>query len=234
MTPTTHAERQALFSQFALVADALAHGHRLSLLELLAQGERGVEVLAGFLGISIASASQHLQKLKRAGLVVDRPEGRHRLYRLSGDQVSSLVLSLEKVAETSLASVEKLVHEQIRSRDGEPPIRARYLWARLGKEPLVLIDVRPAEEYRAGHLPGALHIPWERLRHRPPDLPELPVDSMIVVYCRGPYCVLALEALVSLRRLGYRVRRLEEGVPEWRRLGFPVEVEAPKAAEASG
>ena len=231
MTHQTFSDRQTLFSQFALVADALAHGHRLSLLELLAQGERRVEVLAGFLGISIASASQHLQKLKRAGLVIDRPNGRHRLYRLSGDQVSSLVLSLEKVAEASLASVEKLVHEQIRSRDEEPPIRATELWARMGQEPLVLLDVRPAEEYRDGHLPGAIHIPWEQLRRESPDLPH---ESMIVVYCRGPYCFLALEALKALRRQGYRVRRLEEGVPEWRRLGFPVEGEAVETERALG
>ncbi len=231
MTPKTPSDRQALFSQFALVADALAHGSRLSLLELLAQGERGVEALAGFLGISIASASQHLQKLKRAGLVVDRPVGRHRLYRLSGDPVSSLVLSLEKVAEASLASVEKLVHEQIRSRDEEPPIRAAELWARLGQEPLVLVDVRPVEEYRAGHLPGAIHIPRERLRS---ELPALSPESMIVVYCRGPYCFLALEALEILRREGYRARRLEEGVPEWRLLGFPVEKDVSETARAGG
>jgi rhodanese-related sulfurtransferase/DNA-binding MarR family transcriptional regulator len=223
MSLTSRSDQHALFSQFALVADALAHCHRLSLLELLAQGERRVEVLAGFLGISIASTSQHLQKLKRAGLVVDRPVGRQRLYRLSGNQVASLVLALEKVAETSLASVEKLVGEQIRSRDVEPPIRAAELRALIEREPVVLLDVRPAEEYLAGHLPGALHLPWERLRHEPPTWPA---DSMIVVYCRGPYCFLALEALQALHRQGYRVRRLEDGVPEWRRLGFPVEEDA--------
>lgn len=212
--------RESLFAQFALVADALAHGSRLALLELLAQGERDVESLGRLLGLNAASTSQHLQRLKRAGLVSDRRAGRRRIYRLSGDSVSALVGALERVAEASLASVEKLVDEQLRSQDGEPPITSSELIELIRRQAVVLLDVRPPEEYAAGHLPGAVNLPIERLRR---EALALPAAHEIVVYCRGPYCMLAFEAVRTLRRRGYRVRRLEEGVPEWRRAGLPVE-----------
>jgi rhodanese-related sulfurtransferase/predicted transcriptional regulator len=218
--------QQALFNQFATVAEALAHGNRLALLELLAQGERDVETLARHLGISLASCSQHLQKLKQAGLILDRRAGRHRVYRLANDEVSVLVVALQNVAATTSLAAEKTIQERLRRLDPEPPIPAGTLWELIQKQAVHLLDVRPAEEYQSGHLPCAISWPIERLRAEPPTITP---DRPIVVYCRGRYCFLALEALMKLRRGGYRVTRLEEGVPEWARGGYPVEVGAARA-----
>ncbi len=217
---STREIRQTLFAQFAAVADALAHGSRLALLELLAQGERDVETLSGLLGVSVASTSQHLQRLKHAGLVSARRDGRRRIYRLASDEVSALVLNIGKVAEASLASVEKIVNQQLRAQDELPPVSAGELAKLSARRAVVIVDVRPAEEYAVAHLPGAVNIPLDTLRR---EMSRLPQEREIVVYCRGPYCLLALDAMRMLRRRHYRVRRLEESVPEWRRAGLPVE-----------
>ncbi len=217
---STREVRQTLFAQFAVVADALAHSSRLALLELLAQGDRDVETLSGLLGLSVASTSQHLQRLRHAGLVSPRRDGRRRIYRLASDEVSALVLNIGKVAEASLASVEKIVNQQLRAQDELPPVSAGELAKLSARRAVVIVDVRPAEEYAVAHLPGAVNIPLDTLRR---EMSRLPQEREIVVYCRGPYCLLALDAMRMLRRRHYRVRRLEESVPEWRRAGLPVE-----------
>lgn len=223
MAKSSHEVQQRLFAQFARVAEGLAHGHRLALLELLSQGERDVESLANLTGLSVASVSQHLQRLKRAGLVVARRAGRRQIYQLSSPRVSALVTSLQRIAEECVAEVEKLVEEALRARDTEPPVSAREL-AKLVKEGAVtVVDVRPEQEYAAGHLPGAINVPVESLRRRSGELPR---QRPLVVYCRGPYCVLALDALEYLHQKGFKVRRLEESVAEWQRAGLPVECSA--------
>jgi len=220
MAISSHEVQHRLFAQFAHVADGLAHGHRLALLELLSQGERDVESLANVTGLSVASVSQHLQRLKRAGLVTARRAGRRQIYQLSSPRVSALVTSLQRIAEECVAEVEKLVEEALRARDTEPPVSAQEL-AKLVKDGAVtVVDVRPEQEYAAGHLPGALNMPVESLRRRSKELSR---QQPLVVYCRGPYCMLALDALEFLHKKGFKVRRLEESVAEWRRAGLPVE-----------
>ncbi len=220
MTISSQEIQQRLFAQFARVAEGLAHGHRLALLELLSQGERDVESLADVTGLSVASVSQHLQRLKRVGLVSARRAGRRQIYQLSSPRVSALVTSLQHIAEECVAEVEKLVDDALRARDSEPPVSAREL-AKLVKEGAVtVVDVRPEQEYAAGHLPGALNMPLASLRQRSEELSR---NTPLVVYCRGPYCVLALDALEYLHQKGFKVRRLEESVADWQRAGLPVE-----------
>jgi rhodanese-related sulfurtransferase/predicted transcriptional regulator len=216
--------QQQLFQAFARVADGLAHGHRIALLELLAQGERDVETLAQHLALSVATVSQHLQRLKRAGLVVARREGRRQVYRLASPKVSGLLASLQRLAEECLVDVEKLVSEEIDARDAIPPVSAAELERLLESGQALLLDVRPAEEFAAGHIPGAINVPLERLME---DIESLPGNREIVVYCRGPYCMLTLDALEMLRARGLSVRRLEPGVPAWHGAGRPVEKNAP-------
>lgn len=220
MTVSSRETQQRLFAQFAQVAEGLAHGNRLALLELLAQGERDVDSIAQVTGLSMASVSQHLQRLKRAGLVTVRRAGRRRIYQLSSPRVSALVTSLQRIAEECLAEVDKLVGEVLRARDVQPPLGARELAELVKRTRMTILDVRPEQEYAAGHLPGAVNIPLESLRRRAKELPR---HGLVVVYCRGPYCVLALDAVDYLHRKGFDVRRLEESVSAWRRAGFPVE-----------
>lgn len=212
--------KKALFAQFAMVAKALSHGHRLELLEFLAQRERNVESLARMTGLSLANASQHLQHLRRAGLVTARKSGHHVLYRVADEAVEALLASLRSVAESNLAEVEKLVAGYLRSKDGFEPVSPKQLLQRARAGLVTVIDVRPAEEFAAGHLPDAVSIPLNQLKDR---LSELPRDQEVVAYCRGPYCVLAYEAVAELRRHGYSARRLQGGLPEWRIAGLPVE-----------
>jgi rhodanese-related sulfurtransferase len=213
--------KNLLYEQFARVGKALASPHRLELLDVLAQGERTVEMLARETGMSIASASQHLQVLRAARLVETRRAGVSIYYRLASDAVSLLWLSLRQVGETHLAELEQLVATFLQDRAALSPINAQELREALVDERVILLDVRPFEEYQAGHLPQARSIPVVELEAR---LAELPHDKEIVAYCRGPYCVFADEAVALLRTHGYEARRLEEGVPEWRQLGLPVVV----------
>lgn len=214
--------KQALFEQLAVIARALGSAARLELLDFLAQGERNVEELAQTAGLSVANTSKHLQQLKSAGLVEARREGKHIRYRLSDDRALDAVRVLRILAEAHLDQVGDLVSSYLRSRDALEPVPASELLERAREGLVTVIDVRPPEEYAQGHIAGALNIPLDRLKQQ---LRQLPRDREVVAYCRGPWCVLSYEAVARLRRAGIEARRLEDGLPEWRRAGLPVEAE---------
>ncbi len=212
--------KQALFDQVATVAKALGHAHRLELLEFLAQGERSVEALVEKTDLSVGNTSQHLQQLRRAGLVSSRRDGKYILYRLSGDEVVVLVAALRTVAEQNLAEVQQVLAGYFHDRDSLEAVTSATLMSRIREASVTILDVRPQDEYAAGHLPGALNIPLAQLQSQ---LALLPRDQQIVAYCRGPYCVLSFEAVAALRKLGFDIRRYEAGFPEWQAAGLPVE-----------
>lgn len=209
-----------LFNQFARVAKAMSSGNRLELLEFLAQGERPVDALAEVSGMTLANTSQHLQQLRLAGLVESRKEGLRVYYRLSGDDVVDLLKGLRQVAERHLAEVNLLVRDYLSSRDALEPIPRAELLSRAREGLVMVLDVRPAEEFAAGHLPGAVNIPLGELEGH---LEEFGTDREIVAYCRGPHCILAFEAVARLRAQGLQARRLHDGFPEWKSSGLPVE-----------
>jgi rhodanese-related sulfurtransferase/DNA-binding transcriptional ArsR family regulator len=213
--------KNQLYEQFARIGKALASPHRLELLDVLAQGERTVEALAQETGMPIANASQHLQVLRAARLVETRRAGVSIYYRLASEEVVSLWLSLRSVGERHLAEIDHVIESFLQDRAHLQPISAQDLLEQVRADQVIVLDVRPVEEYRAGHLPQALSMPVAELEAR---LQELPSDKEIVAYCRGPYCVFADEAVALLRARGYQARRLEEGVPDWRRRGLPVEM----------
>jgi rhodanese-related sulfurtransferase len=213
------AAKTPLFDAFAQAAKALASGRRLELVDVLANGERTVEALAGEVGLSVANTSQHLQILRQAGLVSSRREGTSVHYRLAAPEVFELWRTLRTLAASRLAEVERLTAAYLGSRDELEPVTREELARRLQDDDLVVLDVRPATEYAAGHLPGAVSIPVGELRRR---LAELPADREIVAYCRGPYCAFAHEAVGLLREEGYAARRLEDGLPEWQAAGLAV------------
>ncbi len=212
--------KQALFAEFATVARALGHSHRLEILEHLAQGERGVEALSRRIGLSIANTSQHLQQLRRAGLVGPRRDGKFVLYSLADDTVLGLLSSLRQVAERNVAEVDRIVRGYFADRDNLEPVSREELLERSREGLVTVLDVRPTDEFALGHLPGAVNIPLDDLEAR---LADLDPGQEIVAYCRGTYCVLSFEAVAELRRRGFRVRRLEDGYPEWKAAGLPVE-----------
>jgi rhodanese-related sulfurtransferase/DNA-binding transcriptional ArsR family regulator len=208
----------------AEVAKALGHAHRIELVEQLAQGPRSVDALATRVGLSVANASQHLQQLRRAGLVSTQRDGKRVVYRLADDaeaDIVALIGGLRGVAERTVASMERVIGAYFRTRDELEPVAAGELVTRLREGSVVLLDVRPEDEYGLGHLPGALNIPLRELEAR---LSELPRTHEIVAYCRGPYCVLSFEAVAALRTHGFNVRRFDEGFPEWKAAGLPIEV----------
>ncbi len=219
---TTSHFKQDLFAQFARIGKAMSNGHRLELLEFIAQGERSVDELARVSGLSVANTSQHLQQLRQAGLVLARKQGQKVYYRISGDDVLELFACLRGVAERHLAEVRHLVDDYLKTRDSLEAIAADELLERARRDLVTVIDVRPEEEYRQGHLPGAVNIPLQELERQ---LERLDPDQQIVAYCRGPHCVLAFDAVQTLREQGFEARRLEGGLPEWRLLGLPVEAE---------
>ena len=210
--------KQLLFDQFALVAKTLGHAHRLELLEQLAQGERNVEELAAKTGLSIANASQHLQRMARAGLVASRREGKFVVYSLAGNAVLEALAALRLVAEKNVAEVQRVVRSYFDERDSFEPVSRKELLKRSRAGAVTILDVRPPDEFALGHLQGALNIPLRALEAR---LSELKRSGEIVAYCRGPYCVLSYEAVAALRKRGYKARRLEDGFPEWRAAGLP-------------
>jgi rhodanese-related sulfurtransferase len=214
------AAKTALFDEFARAAKALASGRRIELLDVLANGERTVEALAGEVGLTVANTSQHLQILRQAGLVSGRREGTSIHYRLAAPEVFELWRTLRTLAASRLAEVERLAAAYLGARDELQPVTREELNRRLQNgEDLVVLDVRPAAEYAAGHLPGAVSIPVAELRRR---LAELPADREVVAYCRGPYCAFAHEAVVLLREAGVSAWRLEDGLPEWQAAGLAV------------
>ncbi len=212
--------KDSLFEQFARVGKALSNGHRLELLELLAQGERSVEELADLAGLSLANASQHLQVLRSARLVAMRKDGLYARYRLNNDGALKLWLAFRKFGESEIADVQHLVRSYLHKRESLEAITAEQLRSRLDQGNVVVMDVRPMEEYCHGHIRGALSIPVDELEQR---LKQLSKRKTIVAYCRGPYCVFADEAVRLLQAHGYRALRLEQGFPEWKMLGLPIE-----------
>ncbi|MBI5710450.1 MAG: metalloregulator ArsR/SmtB family transcription factor [Candidatus Eisenbacteria bacterium] len=215
-----HELKTRLFQEFSRVGKAVASPRRLELLEILAQGERSVEALARETALSLANASHHLQVLREARLVEARKEGLHVYYRLAGPDVFELARVIRSLAERRLAEVERIVRTYFRARDQLEPVEREELLERARVGTVSVLDVRPAVEYRAGHIPGAVSIPAAELEQR---IGELPPDREVVAYCRGPYCVLAYRAVEILRARGLGARRLTEGFPEWRAAGLPVE-----------
>ena len=212
--------KSQVFEQFAELARVLGQANRLELLEHAAQGERPVERLAQLTGLSVANASQHLQVLRRSGFVRGRRDGKQVLYRLGDGPVVELLAALRRYAEHSRAELNAIVADYFARLDSLEPVSRKDLLKRLKDKSVVLLDVRPEDEYAQGHLPGALNVPLARLGRQ---LAALPKRAQIVAYCRGPYCVLAFEAVAALRAKGYDARRLEDGFPEWRAAGLPVE-----------
>jgi rhodanese-related sulfurtransferase/DNA-binding transcriptional ArsR family regulator len=211
--------KDGLFDGFARVARALGNGHRLEIVDVLAQGARSVDELAGEIDESTANTSQHLQVLARAGLVRSRRVGTRVVYRLAGDDVAALWSSLSVVAARHLAEVEVLAADYLGERGGVEEVSAGELAARLAEGRVVVLDVRPAAEYRAGHIAGALSVPPDELTELTAGVPK---RAEVVAYCRGPYCVYADDAVRLLRARGIRARRLAVGFPEWRQAGLPV------------
>jgi rhodanese-related sulfurtransferase/DNA-binding transcriptional ArsR family regulator len=216
--------KQAIFESLAEIAQALGHGHRLELLEHLGQGERSVEELAARVGLTFANASRHLRILRRASLVETRRAGKRVIYSLAGEaEMIGLTRALAAVGERNAAEVERVLASYFRARDAMEPVSRSELMARLKDDLVTVLDVRPEDEFRLGRLPRALNIPLSQLERR---LAELPPGAEIVAYCRGPYCVLSFEAVALLRTHGYPARRLEDGFPEWKAAGLPVEASA--------
>lgn len=213
-----------LYEQFARIGKVLGNPKRLELLHLLGQGERSVESLALACGLRLTTASAHLQVLRQARLVETRKDGVKVFYRIADDTVYRLLIALQDVGRTRLAEVQQIVRDYFEARDELQPIGKEELWERIQRGDVVVLDVRPAHEYRAGHIPRAISIPADELVAK---LGTLPADAEIAAYCRGPYCVLAAQALEVLRSNGRRARRLEDGFPEWRLAGLPVEFAAP-------
>ena len=213
----------ALLEEYALVARALSAPARLSLLEQLAQGERGVEALAEKTGLTIANCSQHLQQLRRAALVTRRRDGKAVIYRLTDAKTLALMDLLRVVAERNLAQVDRILRGLAGGEDAPEPVSREQLAARLADGSVTVLDVRPADEYAAGHIPGALNTTLAELER---IFPTLDPSAEIVAYCRGPYCVYAHQAVAALRNHGFNARRLEGGLPEWREDGRPVLTDA--------
>jgi rhodanese-related sulfurtransferase/DNA-binding HxlR family transcriptional regulator len=216
--------KAALYAQFAEIAQALGHAHRLELIEHLGQGERSVEELAARAGLTFANASRHLRILRRASLVETRRDGKRVIYRLAGEvEMIGLMRALAVVGERNVAEVERVLAGYFRASDAMEPVSRSELMARLRDDLVIVLDVRPEDEFRLGRLPRALNIPLSELEHR---LAELPHGPDVVAYCRGPYCVLSFEAVALLRTRGYTARRLEDGFPEWKAAGLPIEASA--------
>jgi rhodanese-related sulfurtransferase/DNA-binding transcriptional ArsR family regulator len=211
--------KDRLYEQFARTGKAVASPRRIELLELLAQGEHTVEGLAQATGMGVTNTSAHLQVLRQAGLVDGRKAGTQVHYRLTGDDVVSFIVALRDLARSRLAEVDRVVRDYFLARDGLEPLTRTELVDRAGRGDVVILDVRPAEEFAAGHIPGALSVPLE---HLDLTLARLPKRHEIVAYCRGPYCVLAPQAVERLRARRFKARRLEGGMPEWRLAGLPV------------
>jgi rhodanese-related sulfurtransferase/DNA-binding transcriptional ArsR family regulator len=216
---TGHEFKRAIYEQFARIGKALSSSARLELLDLLSQAERTVDQLVQETRLSFANVSQHLQVLRRARLVEVRREGLHAYYRLADESVFEVWKALRATGERRLLEIQDVVLTYFKNRERLEPITASELVRRMDEENVLVLDVRPAEEHSAGHIPGALSVPFAELKRR---LKELPQGKEIVAYCRGPYCVRADAAVELLTGRGFKARRLEMGLPDWRGLGLPV------------
>ncbi len=212
--------KRDLFNQFARIGKGLSHGNRLELLELLAQRECSVDDLADVAGLSVANTSQHLKQLRQAGLVTSRKEGQRVFYRINSEDVLSLLTALRSVAQHNLAETQQLIQNYLNHRDALEPVARHDLLARVRNGLVDVLDVRPPEEFSAGHVPGAINVPLKTLESR---LADLDPEHEIVAYCRGPHCILAFDAVALLRQEGFTAFRLEDGFPEWQHAGLPVE-----------
>jgi rhodanese-related sulfurtransferase/DNA-binding transcriptional ArsR family regulator len=222
---------QRLYAELSRIAKALASPSRLQLIQILAQSERTVEALGRELGLSTANVSHHLQALREARLVEARKEGLYVHYRLAGPDVFDLANLLRQVGERRLAEMDRIVKGYLHSRDQMEPVPREELLRRVREGTAIVLDVRPEEEYRAGHIPGAVSVPLDDLATR---LGELPRGKEVVAYCRGPYCLMSFEAVRLLRARGRSARRLEEGFPEWRAAGHPVTSGASRERRTGG
>jgi rhodanese-related sulfurtransferase/DNA-binding HxlR family transcriptional regulator len=212
--------KQAIYASLAEIAQAIGHANRLELLEHLAQGERSVEDLTALSGMTFANTSRHLQILRQARLVDTRRDGKRVLYRLAGGaELVTLIKALGQLGERNVAEVKGVLNDYFHARDSMEAISRQELVARLKRGAVTVLDVRPEEEFALGHLPGAINVPIAQLKRR---LAELPKGREIIAYCRGPYCVMSFEAVATLREKGYRIRRLEDGFPEWKAAGLKI------------
>jgi rhodanese-related sulfurtransferase/DNA-binding transcriptional ArsR family regulator len=226
MTRSLGNAKQELLAQFARIGKAVSSPARLELLDLLSQGEKPVDTLARQARLSVTNTSNHLKELRNAALVTNRREGSHVYYRLADEVVHDFLRCLQDIAVHQLAEVRQIVQDYFQEPDSLEPVGASELMERLRSDDVIVLDVRPEDEYSSGHIPGAVSMPIGDLERR---LSELPRDREIVAYCRGPYCVLAVRAVDALRAAGFKARRLEVGLPEWRAQGLGVvEAGAPR------
>ena len=219
MKNPNRAFKDAIYEQFARIGKSVSSPKRLELLDLLCQGERTVEVLAKESGLSIANTSQHLQVLRAARLVEAEKEGLFVIYRLADQTVCEFFRAMRVLAESRLAEVEQIKRRFLEGREGMEPVDREALLKLVREGAVTVLDVRPVEEYNAGHIPGAISLPLKELQLRLSDLPR---DQEIVAYCRGPYCVLSIQAVEMLRAKGFQAVRLEEGIQDLRAMGFPI------------
>lgn len=219
MKNPNRAFKDSIYEQFARIGKAVSSPRRLELLDLLCQGPRTVEALARESGLTVANASQHLQVLRSARLVETEKDGLYVTYRLADQKVCEFFLAMRVLAESRLAEVEQIKRRFLRGREGMEPVDRQALLERVRKGAVTVLDVRPAEEYRAGHIPGAISLPLKELQLRLADLPR---DQEIVAYCRGPYCVLSIQAVEILRARGFKAVRIEEGIQDFRAMGFHI------------
>ena len=213
--------KDAIYEQFSRIGKAVSSPKRLELLDLICQGEKTVETLSRETGLTVANTSQHLQTLKAARLIKAEKEGLHVKYRCADYMVCEFLRSMRVLAEHRLAEVDMIKRRFLEGKEGMEPVNREDLLKRVIEGGVTVLDVRPVEEYQAGHIPGALSVPLERLKE---IIAELPADQDIVAYCRGPYCVLAVQAVELLREKGFNAIRLEQSVQDWRAMGLPVEI----------
>jgi rhodanese-related sulfurtransferase len=220
MAQTSRRFKDAIYEQFARIGSAVGSPRRLELLDLLCQGPRTVEALARQAGQSLANTSHHLQVLRAARLVEAEKEGLFVTYRLAGEEVCTFFQALRGLAESRLAEIERITRTFLEERGALEPVARDLLLERVRGGEVTVLDVRPREEFEAGHIPGAMSVPLEELERR---LSELPQEREIVAYCRGPYCVMSIEAVALLKERGFTAVRMEDGVPEWRAHDWPIE-----------
>ena len=224
MKNPNRAFKDAIYDQFARIGKAVSSPKRLELLDILCQGPRTVEVLAKETGLTVANASQHLQVLRAARLVESEKEGLFVVYRLADQAVCEFFRAMRILAESRLAEVEQIKRQFLEGREGMEPVNREALLGLVREGAVTVLDVRPTEEYNAGHVAGAISVPLNELQQR---LANLPRDQEIVAYCRGPYCVLSVQAVEMLRAKGFKAVRIEEGIQDFRAMGFQIAVEEP-------